>query len=149
MLAHDNRSELVLSALHCYLGLYMTILPAWDMYVYHFKLHFSRNGAQVSSHFWLKIDLSMRVFGNLIQIKVLSWSKLAKLSVVETACSVYSFKIKYNFVWLRYVVPGLYSLRRRRLTGIGIPMINLRRSDDRLRFIIGIPILIRRCLLSE
>ena len=32
---------------------------------------------------------------------------------------------------------------------IGIPMINLRRSDDRLRFIMGIPILIRRRLLSE
>ena len=44
---------------------------------------------------------------------------------------------------------GLYSLRRRRLTGIGIPIINLRRSDDRLRFIMGIPILIRRRLLSE
>ena len=44
---------------------------------------------------------------------------------------------------------GLYSLRRRRLTGIGIPILNLRRSDDRLRFIMGIPILIRRRLLSE
>ena len=44
---------------------------------------------------------------------------------------------------------GLYSLRRHRLTGIGIPIINLRRSDDRLRFITGIPILIRWRLLSE
>ena len=44
---------------------------------------------------------------------------------------------------------GLYSLRRRRLTGIGIPMINLRRSSDRLRFIMGIPILIRQRLLSK
>ena len=44
---------------------------------------------------------------------------------------------------------GLYSLRRRRLTGIGIPIIYLRRSDDRRRFIMGIPILIRRRLLSE
>ena len=44
---------------------------------------------------------------------------------------------------------GPYSLRRRRLTGIGIHIINLRRSDDRLRFIMGIPILIRRRLLSE
>ena len=42
---------------------------------------------------------------------------------------------------------GLYSLRRRRLTGIGIPIINLRQSDD--RFIMRIPILIRRRLLSE
>ena len=39
-------------------------------------------------------------------------------------------------------IQGLYSLRRRRLTGIGTPMINLTRSDDRLRFIMGIPILI-------
>ena len=44
---------------------------------------------------------------------------------------------------------GLYSLRRRRLTGIGIPMIDLRRSDDRLRFIMGILILVRRHLLIE
>ena len=44
---------------------------------------------------------------------------------------------------------GLYSRRRRRLTGIGIPMINLRRSDDRLRFIMRIPILIRQRLLGE
>ena len=32
---------------------------------------------------------------------------------------------------------------------IGIPIINLRRSSDRLRFIMGIPIPVRRCLLSE
>ena len=44
---------------------------------------------------------------------------------------------------------GLYSLRRRRLTGIGIPIINLRRSDNRFRLIMGIPILIRPRLLSE
>ena len=53
--------------------------------------------------------------------------------------------IKWSQKWYQ----GLYSLRRRRLMGIGIPMINLRRSDDRLRFIMGIPILIRRHLLSE
>ena len=41
------------------------------------------------------------------------------------------------------ILHGICSLRRRRLTGIGIPIINLRRSDDRLRFIMGIPILIR------
>ena len=40
-----------------------------------------------------------------------------------------------------------YSLRRRNLKGI--PIINLRRSDDRLRFIMVIPLLIRRSLLSE
>ena len=51
---------------------------------------------------------------------------------------------------ISYLRPqGLYSLRRRRLTGIWIPMINLRRSDDRLRFIMGIPLLIRRRLVSQ
>ena len=44
---------------------------------------------------------------------------------------------------------GLYSLRRRRLISIGIPIINLRRSSDRLRSIMGIPIPVRRRLLSE
>ena len=43
---------------------------------------------------------------------------------------------------------GLYSLRRRRLTGIGIPMINLRRSDDRIRFIMGIHT-VGLCALKE
>ena len=38
---------------------------------------------------------------------------------------------------------GLYSLRRRRLISIGIPIINLRRSSDHLRFSIGIPIPVR------
>ena len=62
----------------------------------------------------------------------------------------------FNMVWnlsetkrnLRHWGLGLYSLRRRHLISIGIPIINLRRSSDRLRFIIGIPILVR-CLLSE
>ena len=44
---------------------------------------------------------------------------------------------------------GLYSLRRRRLISIGIPIINLTRSLDRLRFIMGIPIPVRRRPLSE
>ena len=47
------------------------------------------------------------------------------------------------------IIQGLYSLRRRRLISIGIPIINLRRSWDRLRFIMGIPIPVRRRLLSE
>ena len=46
-------------------------------------------------------------------------------------------------------VPEPIFTNRRRFTGIGIHIINLRRSDDRLRFMIGIPIPIRRCLLSE
>ena len=48
-----------------------------------------------------------------------------------------------------YLLQGLYSLRRRRLISIGIPIINLRRSSDRLRFIMGIPIPVRRRLHSE
>ena len=55
-------------------------------------------------------------------------------------------RIKANYI---AKVLGPSSLRRRRLTGIGIPIINLRRSSDRLRFIMGILILIRRRLLSE
>ena len=52
-------------------------------------------------------------------------------------------------VWAYRGIQGLYSLRRRRLISIGIPIINLRRSSDRLRLIIGIPIPVRRRLLSE
>ena len=44
---------------------------------------------------------------------------------------------------------GFYPVRRRRLISIGIPIINLRRSSDRLRFIMGIPIPVRRRLLCE
>ena len=44
---------------------------------------------------------------------------------------------------------GLYSLRRRCLISLGIPIINLRWSSDCLRFIMGIPIPIRRHLLSK
>ena len=58
------------------------------------------------------------------------------LAVVVTACP-------YR------LIQGLYSLRIRRLISMGIPIINLRRSSDRLRFIMGIPIPVRRRLLSE
>ena len=44
---------------------------------------------------------------------------------------------------------GLYLQKRCRLAGIGIALINLRRSNNRLKFIKGIPIQVRRCLLSE
>ena len=61
----------------------------------------------------------------------------------------HTLKWKYHHVVCPWLHQGLYSLRRRRLTGIGIPIINLRRSDDRLRFIMGIPILNRQRLLCE
>ena len=44
---------------------------------------------------------------------------------------------------------GLYSLRRYHLIGIGILIINLRRSSDHLRSLMEIPIPIRQCLFSE
>ena len=40
-----------------------------------------------------------------------------------------------------------YSPRRHRLITIGIPIIKLRWSSDRLRFIMGVPIPVWRCLL--
>ena len=69
-----------------------------------------------------------------------------RLNELSHYCLVTPYGIMGSFSPL---ILGLYSLRRRRLTGMGIPMINLRRSDDRLRFIMGIPILIRWRLLSE
>ena len=43
---------------------------------------------------------------------------------------------------------GLYSLRRRRRIGLGIPMINRRRSSDRLKFTMGVFVpVIRRVFL--
>ena len=44
---------------------------------------------------------------------------------------------------------GLYLLKTHCLASIGIPIINLRWSNDHLKFIMGIPIPIRWCLLSE
>ena len=54
----------------------------------------------------------------------------------------------YDYVQCKLIL-GLYSLRRRRLISIGIPIINLRRSSGRLKFIMGIPTLVRRRFLSE
>ena len=44
---------------------------------------------------------------------------------------------------------GLYLLRRRCLISIGIPIINLRRLSDHLRFIMGIPIHVRWHLCNK
>ena len=65
-------------------------------------------------------------------------------TVGSTVCSEWQKEIiSWGIFCEISLTQGLYSLSRRRLTGTGIPMINLRRSDDRLRFIMGIPILIR------
>ena len=49
----------------------------------------------------------------------------------------------------QWSIMGLCSLRRHRLIGKGIHIINLRRSSDRHRFIMGIPLPIKRRLFSE
>ena len=43
----------------------------------------------------------------------------------------------------------IYSLKRRRFTGRGIPIMNLRPTNYRLSFIVGTLIPIKRCLRSE
>ena len=55
------------------------------------------------------------------------------------------FVQKTNHVWIQ--IQGLCLLRRRRFIGISIPIANLRRFSDRLKFIMGILISVRRCLL--
>ena len=47
------------------------------------------------------------------------------------------------------LVQGLCSPRRHRVIGIGIPILNLRRSSDRLRFIMGVPIPVKHSPFSE
>ena len=54
-----------------------------------------------------------------------------------TVCLTDSFELQ------THMAQGLYSLKRC-LTGIGIPVINPRRPDDRIGSIMGIPVLIRR-----
>ena len=52
-----------------------------------------------------------------------------------------------NFLWVRVIRnQGLYSLK---WDHIGILIINLKQSDNRLRFMMGIPIPIRQCLLRQ
>ena len=72
----------------------------------------------------------------------------SKMLTTDTASPV---RVSYGWFVREFKVSlGLYSqLQRHRLTGIIIPIINPRQSDDRLRFIIGIPIPIRWCLLGE
>ena len=68
---------------------------------------------------------------------IISWVRDCARSYIETSG------------WILKRDQGISSLKRRSLTGIGIQIINLRRSDDRRTFIMGILIPIRRCLLSE
>ena len=72
----------------------------------------------------------------------------SKMLTTDTASPV---RVSYGWFVREFKVSlGLYSqLQRHRLTGIIIPIINPRQSDDPFRFIIGIPIPIRWCLLGE
>ena len=51
--------------------------------------------------------------------------------------------------WYWDIIQCLYSTSRHHIIGAGIPIINLRRSLDRLRFILGIPLPVRRRILSK
>ena len=44
-------------------------------------------------------------------------------------------------------VLGFYSLRKHHVIGVGIPIINFRRSSHRLRFLMGVSLPVMRCLL--
>ena len=86
------------------------------------------------------------------------WNLVTILSI-----AAYLIKHAHGFVMPRFIViilmvplpgclwstQGLYSLKRHRLTGIWIPIMNLRRSDDRLRFIVRIPIPINGAFLEN
>ena len=57
-------------------------------------------------------------------------------------------------MWLQWIIQwftilGIYLPKRRHLMGTEIPIINLRRSDDCVMFLMGIPTPIRQCILSQ
>ena len=73
-------------------------------------------------------------------------------------CTHYDFTVMFVFsclswvnIWASIHLEDAVLLVRHHLNGtwIGIPIINLRRSSDRLRFIIGIPIPVRWRLFSK
>ena len=55
----------------------------------------------------------------------------------------------HNFSCANELILGIYLLKRRRLTAIGVLIINLRQSNDRLKFMVWILIPIRQCSCSE
>ena len=92
---------------------------------------------------WNSYSAHNQIFGRAHYI----YSSLGKMGIWESNIARADMSHVLTLLWIMLL--DFYSLRRHRLTGIGIPIINLRRSDDRLRFIMGIPILIRRRLLRE
>ena len=112
------------------------------------------------THFFL--DIARSKLTRCFHLHIISYIQHTHLSEPMCIICVYLCHIQHKSTCHRVVVcpwshsmparrrnQGLYSLRRHRLISIGIPIINLRRSSDRLRFIMGIPIPVRRRLLSE
>ena len=106
-----------------------------------------KQGASAIFHLSIILQLSPRcsyynhVLGvleiRLMKFRKYRWLTTANWSIIMGPCR-----------YLSESHLGLYSLRRR-LISIEIPIINLRRSSDRLMFIMGISISVRRCLRSE
>ena len=67
-----------------------------------------------------------------------SWFVFSRYQVILIVGPIFA---QTCVLWVFPSFLGLCSQRRLRLTGIGIPMINLRWSGDRFRFIMGITIL--------
>ena len=81
---------------------------------------------------------------SLFGVAIVSWT------IYQNTCTFYIAPGHLSSKKLKLEYLGLNSLKKKhRLTGIWIPVINLRRSDDRLRFIVWIPIAISRCPESK
>ena len=76
---------------------------------------------------------------------------ILRMRVVDTTqpiCTRFTWK-KLHVVMPHFTYLRQYSPNRRRSTHIRILIVDLWRLDDRFRFIMGIPISVRRCLFSE
>ena len=99
----------------------------------------------------LVVQLSLLYEGN----HMLSWFLTTTIMRMSHRSSHYSLRLwdrdldkKSNPYGAEGIV-GLSLLKRHSLASTGLSITNLRRSDDRLRFIMGIPIPVRRYLHSE
>ena len=136
----------------------MEILSYWRQLLLHRKYHFlyiyvANSSTVPKIHLmnilwvWYKVYLDFKdTCTQLVLCCALLWigSDLIILPIIIRVAS-----LAPNRSWYYTNAIGLYSLKICRLMGLGIPIINLRRSDDHLRFIMGIPITIRRCIFSE
>ena len=78
------------------------------------------------------------------------WSTVLTVTLKWTMGYLVWYHMALHMEWqLQDIGQVLYSLRRPHLIGIGIPIINLRRSSDRFRFMMGIHIPVRQRLFSQ